>query len=176
MGFGGAGAAVASSGVKAYGQIQTAEANAAADKYNAQVAENNSTIATQQAQWSAESGEQQVAKQELENRAKIGGIEANQGASGVEVGTGSNADVVSSAKEIGALDALTIRSNAVRKAYGYQVQSTSDKAQAGLDTMAASNAVKAGKIAAISTLLGGAAQGSQYSDYTNSNSMFSGGA
>lgn len=166
-------AAVASAGVKAYGEMKTAQANSAADKYNAQIADNNATIATQQANWEAESGEQQVAAKELENRAKVGSIEANQGASGVEVGTGSNADVVTSTKEIGALDAMTIRSNAVKRAYGYQVENTSDRAQAELDRMAASDATKAGKIGAISTLLGGVAQGSQYSDLMGNNSMFS---
>lgn len=176
MGLGGAGVAVAAAGTKAYGEIQTANANAAADKYNAGVADNNATIATQQAEWEAESGEQQVGAKELENRAKVGTIEANQGSSGVEVGTGSNADVVTSAKELGALDAMTIRSNAVRRAYGYQVESASDKEQAELDRMAARSTVKAGKIAAVSTLLGGAAQGSQYAGYTGSNSMFAGGA
>lgn len=163
-------AALASAGVSAFGQIKEGKATQAADNYQAQVATNNAAIATQKANWAAEEGEQNTSKSQMDTAAKVGAIKANQAASGVTVGEGSSADVVQSARTAGMLDAMTIRSNAAREAYGFQVDSSNQTAQAGLDRAAGKNAVKASKIGAAATILGGAATGSQYAGYLNSKS------
>lgn len=159
------------SAVNAYGQMQAAKAQAAAYNFNADVMDQNAAIATQKQQWAGELGDQEASASQMKTAAKVGSIKANQGASGVEVGTGSNADVVTSARQIGMLDALTIRSNAAREAYGYAVEAHSDKMQAALDRYSAKNAKTAGNIAAASTLLGGAAQAGQYNKHVTGNSI-----
>ncbi len=58
----------------------------------------------------------------MKTRGQVGAIEASQAASNITVGSGSAVDVRSSAAEMGELDALTIRSNAEKQAYGYQTQ------------------------------------------------------
>lgn len=158
--------------LKAYGQTKQAGANAATDTYKAQVAENNAAIATQQAQWAGEEGDQSASAAALKTRATEGGIEANQAASGIDVNTGSAVQVQDSARILGKLDALTIRSNAARQAYGYQVEATNQTAQSQLDKFAAKNDIEAGEIGAGSTILGGAATGANYYNFLNSNSMF----
>lgn len=170
---GGAGAilGVTGSAVNAYGQIQSSRAQAKADVFNANVAAQNAKIATQKQQWAGMEGVQDAAMSQMGTAAKIGATKANQGASGVEVGTGSNADVIASEREIGMLDAMTIRSNAARQAYGYATEAYSHRAQEALDRYAAKNTIKAGKISAVSTLLGGAAQGRQYFSYTSNKSV-----
>lgn len=163
-------AAVAGTGISAYGQYQSGKAEKNAAEYNAQIAEQNAEIATQKAKWATQIGEQDVSQSQLKTRAEIGGIEANQGASGVRIDSGSSQDVRQSAREMGMLDALTIRSNAARQAYGYMTEEASDKAQAKLDRYAGKSAETAGKIKAATTLIGGA--GDTYSNFIGSKSIF----
>lgn len=150
----------------AYGQLQSAHAQAAADQYNASVAQINQNQAATNARLAAQAGEEQVAQQQRKTRAEVGQLEANAAASGVDVNKGSALDVRSSAAELGELDALTVRSNAAREAYGYQTQAVSQGNEAQLETFAASNAEQAGGINAAGTLLGSAAgAGNTYLKY-----------
>lgn len=171
---------VGSSITQAFGSIQAAKANASAASYNSSIAQNNSEIATQNAEWATQEGDQAAMKSGLQTRAQIAGLEANQGASGVEVGTGSFKDVVSSAREVGMLDALTIRSEAARRAYGYKTEAVSDTAQSQLYKDQAKYGGTAGAINTGTTVLSGAAKayemGGNYSNYLNNKSTFSGGS
>lgn len=158
---------VAGAGVGAYGAIKQGEATSAADKYNAQIAANNAQIATQSANYAGAAGTAQAEQAGLQSRAKLGAIVANEGASGVDINSGSNLQVQSSARELGELNAITIRSNAARTAYGYQVQGANDTAQSQLDTFAANNATTAGDIGAGSSVLGGlGSAASNYAKFT----------
>jgi hypothetical protein len=56
---------------------------------------------------------------------------------------------------LGMQDALNVRYNAARTAYGYETQSQSQSQQAQLDSMAASNASTAGMIGGAGTMLTG---------------------
>ena len=82
-----------------------------------------------------------------------GTIKAAQGASGIDVNTGSASNVRTSVAKLGALDALTIRSNTAREAYGYEVAATSDQAESGLLRQEGSQAQTAGDINALGTFL-----------------------
>lgn len=63
---------------------------------------------------------------------------------------------------------MTLRSNTARRAYGYEVEATSDEARAGLLRAEAQQAKQAAKIGAISSLLGTASSvGSKYASWTN---------
>lgn len=159
---------------QASGAKQQAKAQAGAYDYQAQVAANNAKVAQQNATFAGEIGESNAERQEMRTRATVGAIKAGQGASGVDINSGSAADVRASAGELGALDALTIRSNAARQAYGYQTTATSATAQSGLDKYAAENARKGADIGFMGSLLGGAASaGGKALDY-NQQGLFSG--
>lgn len=145
-----------STAMGAVGAISSAEAQSQAASYQAQIARNNAQLATENAHWATESGETQAAQQQMKTRAEVGSIEAAQAANGLDVNSGSAVDVRSSANSLGNLDALTIRSNAARQAYGYQVQNTNDIAEAQLDEAQAQSAMTAGTIGAFGSLLGGA--------------------
>jgi hypothetical protein len=136
--------------------MEAGEASAAANAYKAQVATNNAEIARRNAISDAQAGDTAAFNQGLKTRAKVGAEKAQQGASGIDVNTGSAADVRKGTQQLGMLDALTIRSNAARKAYGDLVESTSDTAQSQLDTMAGQQASEAGEIGAVGSLLSGA--------------------
>lgn len=150
-----AGAQVAGGAIGAYGSYEQGQAAKSAANYNAQVATENSQVAKQNANIAGQAGDQQAGIKELENRVKLGSIKANQGASGVDINSGSAVKVQQSAAELGALDALTIRSNATKTAYGYEVQGQNETAQAQLDKYSGQTAQEAGNIGAASTFLGG---------------------
>lgn len=108
-----------------------------ADKANAAIASQNAGISKQNAAWTAQEGNAAVEQSELKNRARYGATEANQGASGLTVGKGSFGDVLKSEKEGGELNALNIRSNAARQAYGDITQANNYQNQAAIDRYAA---------------------------------------
>jgi hypothetical protein len=148
LGVGLAGAAVSATGAYEAGQSQKANAD-----YQAQVAANNAKIAQQNVTWTEESGEAKVAAKGMQTAQTAGSIKAAQGASGIDVNTGSAANVRTSVAKLGALDALTIRSNTAREAFGYEVAATSDQAESGLLTQEGSQAQTAGDIGALGTFL-----------------------
>lgn len=129
-----------------------AQANNAA--YQAQVAANNAKIAEGNAELETQTGEIQAANYGLKTRAAVGKTMAEQGASGVDVNTGSSVNVRSAESSLGMLDALTIRANAARKAYGYQVGATSDTAESGLLTSESEQAAAAAPVGALGSFLG----------------------
>lgn len=140
----------------AYGAITSANSAAAAAKYNASEAQVNAGIAKQNAGISSQSGEEQVGMESQKTRAEVGSTLANQAASGVDVNSDSAVDVRMSESELGQLDALNVRSNATREAFGYQTQASNFKNESSLDTFEAKNDASSGLVNAAGTLLGSA--------------------
>lgn len=151
-----AGASIASAGLGAFGAIKQGESSAASAKYNSEVQQTNAQIAKQNADFVGQEANANLAASQQKTRAEAGAIRANQAASGIDVGSGSAEDVQESAKETGQLNAINIRADAVRKAYGYQTQETSDEAQSELDQSEAKNDETSGIIGGATTALGGA--------------------
>lgn len=166
-------ASIASAGVGAFGAIKQSEAASSAADYSSQIAANNAKIANQNAAFQGAEGEANAAAQEMRTRAKVGAITAAQGASGIDVNKGSAVDVREGTAELGQLDAMTIRSNAARAAYGFQTQSTGDTAQSQLDKSTAKNDTTAGYITGAGTLLSSAGSAAlNYANFQNSKSAF----
>lgn len=169
---------VVSTGMQALGSIAQGRQQAASAKYNAQVQENNATIARNNAALAAAEGAANAGIEQQKTRAKVGGIKAAQAANNIDVNTGSAVDVRSSASELGELNAITIRGNAARQAYGYQTQASSDQAQAQLDRQQAKYDAQAGYLNAATSLIGGTVKGVQngnYDAWIGKSSMNSGG-
>ncbi len=170
-------AGAASAAVGAVGAISSANAQADASRFQSQVSANNAIIGQQQAQTTIASGEQQATTQALKTRATVGAIKAAQGASNVDVDSGSAVDVRSSQAELGMEDQLTIRSNAARQAYGYQVGAVSNTAQSQLLQKQASGAETAGLFNAGGSLLAGASSvGKDYAKFKQAGAIGSGSA
>jgi hypothetical protein len=158
-------------GVGAVGAISSANAASASANYNAQVAQQNQQIATQNATLAGQAGEAQAAQQQQKTRAEVGAIKTSQAAGNIDVNSGSALDVQSSAASLGELNAITIRGNAAKEAYGYETQSTSFENQAQLDAAQSSSDMTAGEIGAGSTILGGlGSAGSSYAKYMTQSS------
>jgi hypothetical protein len=161
------GATLASSVVGGVGSIMQGQAASAAAGYNAQVAANNAKISTQNAQFAGAEGEQNVAAATAKTRAQVGATVASQGASGVDVNSGSAVDTRESEAKLGMLNALNIRSQAARQAYGFETQSAAFTGQQSLAKAEASNDTTAGYLNAGATVLGGTGKAAQYSNFLN---------
>lgn len=104
------------------GQVLQGRAEASAAKANAQIAANNAELARRERAAAIEAGKEE----ESSFRQKLRKIQGEQrvgfAASGVSLASGSPADVLTDTAVLGELDALTIRDNAARRAFGFEVE------------------------------------------------------
>lgn len=136
------GTTIAATAIDVVGQVKAGNAAKKQGDYNAQIAESQAADAIDR-------GRQDEAQFRLGVKATIGSARSNFAAQGVDVGSGSAADVQADAAFLGELDALRIRTNAQREALGY-------KADAENARMAGKNAQTSSRWSAASTVLGGA--------------------
>lgn len=148
---GGVGAAVSAGGA-----IEQGQATANAANYRAQVATNNATIAKQNADYAIEAGQVAAETQGLKGAAAGGALKAHQGASGVDINSGSAVDVRTSQREAAKLDAETVMNNAELQAYGYNAKATGFEAESQLDRLTADQAPIGAEIGATGSLLSSA--------------------
>lgn len=124
--------------------------------YKAQVATMNKQIAERNADYAIAVGEVNAQRKGMETRARIGQTEAAQGASGLEVGSGTNAAVVESEKALGSFDEMTIRAGAQRESAGFKTQAMNFEAEAQSDKTAGKYAEVEGFTKAAGSIVGGA--------------------
>ena len=147
----------------AAGARAQASAASAADNYQAQVARNNAIINERNAQAAEQAGQTLEQNQRQKTAQIISSTRTAQAANGLDTTSGTPAAVQADEAKLGELDALTIKNNAARQAYGYRVEGMSDTANAGLLEQSAANDIVAGnikadaaKIQGISSILSGA--------------------
>ena len=138
----------------AFGAEKSGAASQQMYDYQAAVAQINSKIDKQNADWAVNQGEQQSVIYGLKEAQTFGAIRTGEAASNVDVNSGSASKVQTSERTVGAIDTTQIRSNAAKVAYDYEVKSTMDLNQSTLDTMAGVNAKTTGDINATSSILG----------------------
>lgn len=124
--------------------------------FQAQIARNNAQIARANAAAATQAGDIAAFNVGLRTRDIVGRTKAAQAASGIDVNTGSAVDVQASERMLGMLDALTVRSNAARAAYGYESEAMSESARARILKRRASMSRLSGLIDATGTILEGA--------------------
>jgi len=152
-------ATAAGAGIAAFGQKKQATAQNASIDYNAQIMENNAKISEIKAQDEIDQGEQEVS--DLQERLSLvkGSQRASFAGAGVLVDTGSPLDVLDDTQAQGDLDAMTLRGNASRRAWGHNVNAYNQRGQANINRRSKTS----GNIGVASTLLSGAGRvASQY--------------
>src|SRR5262245_9354262 len=110
-------------GITAVSAVATGIAAGNAASYQSQVAANNAQIARQNARYSASAAAAQTEQAGLKARAQNANLRAALAANGVDVNTGSAADVQDAQRRLGAFDTATVANNAALKIYGYKAQS-----------------------------------------------------
>ena len=146
MGMAGAGIGLMAVGTGAgmYASYQAGKANQKINNYNAAVADMQATDALAR-------GETTASEAGTKTRELIGAQKAAYAAQGIDVTTGSAAEVQDQTQQIAQRDIQTIRLNALREAWGY-------KSQAKGMRMAGKYAYQGGVNNAIGTGLSGAGQ------------------
>lgn len=150
----GLGATALGGAVNAFGNWFGGQTKGAYYDYQAGIAQMNAAVARQNAQYALYAGEVKAQQSGMKARFQIGQARADQGASGLDVNSGSAAQVREGMFKVAQQDQSIIRSNASKIAYGYQVDAASKEAEATLDRYAASTSRTAGTIAAVGSLLG----------------------
>lgn len=134
-----------------------------ASESQAQLADYNAAVADLQAQDAVARGAEEESRFRTQVRGAIGAQRAGFAASNIDVGYGSAVDVQADAAYLGELDALTIRTNAKREAWGFNIQGEDLRRRAqiarkeGVYQAQAGQAFRSGAgLAAAGTILGGA--------------------
>lgn len=154
-------AAAGSAVIGAVGAYRQGEAQAQQARYQAAVARNNQIIAQQNAQLAKQQGAVKEQMEREKTAQTLGKQRAALAASGVTLDSGSPLRLQEDTARLGETDALTIRNNAARQAYGFQSQASDYGAQAGVDESSAENASTAGMFGVASSLIGGASSVSE---------------
>ncbi len=153
MASGGMGMSLGGGILRAFSASAGAESKASMYNFQSGMSLIRAQIARQNAEYSIKVGEDQAYRYGLKAKQEEGKIVARQGAGGLDVNSGSNAEVQKSQKYVTDLDMATIRNNASRRAYGYEVEAATDTAQAGAYSSAARNAKTAGAFDVASSLV-----------------------
>lgn len=115
----------------------------------------NAQISRKQAKLVRAAGEEQIGGINRQARATTGAQRASFAGQGVDVGTGSAADIQAETAELAGEDVARVRNRAALEAYGF-------RRQAFFQEQAATNARKAGAFKGASTLLGAANQSGKF--------------
>lgn len=119
-------------------QAQAASAAQAQAVYQAQVARQNQALMDRQAADAKQRGEVAEENRRRVTAQQIGQQRAALAGQGTDF-TGSETDILGDTAAAGELDARTIRANAAREAYGYQVQGLGFGSTAALESTRAAN-------------------------------------
>lgn len=144
-------------------QRQAGEQAQEASESQAELQEANAAIADVQAKDAIARGAVEESKFRMGVRGLIGSQRVAFASGNIDAGFGSAVDVQADAAYLGEIDALTIRSNAAREAWGYRVAGDDLRQRADIARREGANAAAAGRsmqtaglIGAGQSLLGGA--------------------
>lgn len=136
-------------------QRRAASAAEAQGRYAADIYGLNASVAEQQAADAIARGQEAETRSRQSTRQLAGHQRAALAANGVDVGVGSSVDIQADTAALGELDALTIRNNARREAWGFQMEAQNDRMQGQLARMGGENAAAELRSRSWSTLLTG---------------------
>lgn len=118
-----------------------ASANALKAKgaYDFSTAQTNAEIANYQAEDALKRGDKAAANHASAVKSLVGKQRASLAAQGIDVGSGSARDIQTDTHYLGALDALTIKNNAAKEAFGYKMNAQNYASQGAFSLAAANN-------------------------------------
>lgn len=153
----GMGASLAGGVVDGMGAKFAGDAKHGAYTYQAGVHRQSAAFNRSNASNTLESGTLEGIQLGLKQKQQMGEIIAAKGASGLDVNSGTNVDVVKSQEGLNRMDQELLQRNVARKAYAYEVAASGDEAQAVQYDVAARNAKKEGKIGVLKSIISTAA-------------------
>lgn len=155
-------AALAGAAVSAYGSYQQGQQSKKLGEYNAQVAERDAQQKESLAIDATRRGQIQEDIQRDKTRQNIASQRVAFAAGGDSLTDQSTQNIFGDTAAVGELDALTIRSNAAREAWGIRNDAANSLTQATSSRMQGDAAARAGTISAIGTTISGASKAYAY--------------
>lgn len=104
-----------------------ADSQKKAGQYQADVAAENAKLDDFRAEQSSRLGSIQEEQQRAKVRQMVGTQRATLAANGIDMSSGTAADMIDEAQTMGEVDALTIRFNAMNEAWGYRTNATNSR-------------------------------------------------
>lgn len=133
-------ASSASQGINSFGTAYNqSKATAAAGDYNAKMMELNAKLADYQGEDAIRRGNADAQKHRKNVKQMQGAQRVALAAQGIEIDSGSAAQIQEDTRMLGEMDAMTIKNNAWREAWGYRVQAAQGRSQAEFTRMASRN-------------------------------------
>ena len=147
--------------ISAFGQIQSGRAAGRAGKLQraaadsaAELTDYNAAVADIQAEDALLRGQLDEQRFRGQVRGAVGAQRAGFAGGNIDVSSGSAVDVQADAAYLGELDALTIRTNAKREAWGYKVEATDLRKRAEITRKEGVNLEAAGRQARTAAFIG----------------------
>jgi len=125
--------------------------------YATGVYQQNAALAELQATDAIARGREAEARYRTSAKGAVGANRANMAAQGIDLSVGSAVDVQRDLEAVGELDAMTIKNNAAREAWGYKVQATQYLHQTDMTLRGAKNQARSLRNQSLGSLLTGAA-------------------
>jgi hypothetical protein len=148
------GASIAGGVTSAAGAVMGGIASNNAYSYKAAVAQNNAKIARSNADYALWEGGKNAERQGLADRMQMGKVVVGQAASGLDINSGTPLGVRAGQAAAASENQMMIRSNAARKAYGYEVEAGNQLSEARMDRAAGTNALTGAALGATGSLVG----------------------
>lgn len=136
---------------------QAAQAASMRGRFENQIAERNAQLAEMQGEDALNLGQLAENRQRGQTTQAVASGRAAAAGQGIDINTGSAAAVRVSQELVGEIDALTIRNNAARQAWGYDVEAAHQRMQGRLALLGGENEAATERLASVGTLLTGAA-------------------
>lgn len=152
-------AAALAVGFKVIGDLAGGQAEKQSLNYQAKVDDQNAAVAHMQSTNALAIGSQEEDRQRARVRQAIGSQRAAIAANGIDPSSGSALDAQVNTAGFGEEDALTLRANAARKAWGYDVESNNYSSSAKLKRAGAKNAVTSSILSSGADIFGAASSG-----------------
>lgn len=114
------------------GNVMTGMANAEAAEFQAGVSKNNALISRYMAEDAISRGKIEEGRHRQNVEQMKGEQRAIMSARGLDISSGSAAETIADTAAMGELDALMIRSNAEREAWGHKINESSANTQAAM--------------------------------------------
>lgn len=154
--IGGIGSSIVGGIMSAQGARQQGKAAQQMGLFQAGIASINAGIARQNANYIRQQGEVQAQRFGMGAKSRMADIVSAQGASGLDVGSGSSKMVQDSFKVVSDMDMAQIRANAAKAAYDYDIQAQSHDLESIGHLMGVENAKAATRINVMSSIVGSA--------------------
>lgn len=133
------GVSALSAGTSLYSASQQAEAGKKESEFNAAQMDMNARLAARQGEDAIGRGDKEAATYRDKVNQTVGSQRAALAAQGIDVNSGSAAEVQLDTKAMGEKDAMTIKNNAWREAWGYKVEAQNNRGSASMTRQAGEN-------------------------------------